>query len=87
MGFFNCVDTHYSDPLFKKRKLTYILDEQHCGVMVSVHISSAIDRGSPGCVKPNTIYTFCLCCFSDKHSALRSKRKDWFARNQNNVSE
>ena len=26
------------------------------------------------------------CCFSAKHAALRSKNKDWLARNQNNVS-
>jgi hypothetical protein len=25
--------------------------------------------------------------FSSKHAALRSKSKDWLARNQNNVSE
>jgi len=33
------------------------------------------------------IYKFdCICCFSDKHAALRRKSKDWLARNQNNVS-
>jgi hypothetical protein len=28
-----------------------------------------------------------MCCFSAKHAALRSKSKDWLARNRNNVSE
>jgi hypothetical protein len=31
-------------------------------------------------------YTIGICCFSAKHAALRSKSKDWLARNQNNVS-
>jgi hypothetical protein len=28
-----------------------------------------------------------ICCFSAKHSVLMRKRKDWYARNQDNVSE
>jgi hypothetical protein len=32
-------------------------------------------------------YKIGICCFSTKHAALRSKSKDWLARNQNNVSE
>jgi len=28
-----------------------------------------------------------ICCFSTKHTSLRSKSKDWLAQNQNNVSE
>jgi hypothetical protein len=32
-------------------------------------------------------YNIGICCFSAKHVALRSKSKDWLARNQNNVSE
>jgi len=28
-----------------------------------------------------------MCCFSATHTALRRKNKDWFARNQDNVSE
>jgi hypothetical protein len=27
------------------------------------------------------------CCFSSKHAVLRRKSKNWFAQNQNNVSE
>ena len=32
-------------------------------------------------------YEIGICCFSAKHAALRSKSKDWLARNQNNASE
>jgi hypothetical protein len=32
-------------------------------------------------------YKIGICCFSAKNAALRSKNKDWLARNQNNVSE
>ena len=28
-----------------------------------------------------------ICCVRDKHSDLRSKSKNWFVRNQDNVSE
>jgi hypothetical protein len=28
-----------------------------------------------------------ICCFCAKHTAIRRKSKDWFARNQDNVSE
>ena len=45
--------------------------------MVSVLASSEVDRGFD-----RGIYSF-----SAKHAALRSKSKDWLARNQNNVSE
>ena len=55
--------------------------------MVSVLVSSAADRGfEPGLVQ--TIeYKIGICCFSAKHAALRRKRTDWLALNQNNVSE
>jgi len=32
-------------------------------------------------------YKIGMCCFSVKHTELRSKSKDWLARNQDNVSE
>jgi len=32
-------------------------------------------------------YEIGICYFSSKHAALRSKSKDWFAGNQDNVSE
>jgi hypothetical protein len=56
------------------------------GVMVTVLGSSVVDRGfepRPGQTKN---YEIAICCFSAKHAALRSKSKDWLARNQNNVS-
>jgi len=52
--------------------------------MVSVLALSVIDRGfetQSGQTKVS------ICCFSAKHAALRRKKKDWLARNQNNVSE
>jgi hypothetical protein len=52
--------------------------------MVSVLALSVIDGGfetQSGQTKVN------ICCFSSKHAALRRKKKDWLARNQNNVSE
>ena len=32
-------------------------------------------------------YEIGICCFSDKHTPLMRKSKDWLARNQDNVSE
>ena len=55
--------------------------------MVSVLASSAVDRGCEIRSGQTKDYERCICCFSDKHAALRRKSKDWSARNQNNVSE
>ena len=53
--------------------------------MVSVFVSSAVDRDfKPRCGQTKD-YEIGICCFSVKHAALKSKSKDWFARNQNNV--
>jgi len=55
--------------------------------MVSVLTSSAVDhRFEPWSVQTKD-YKISICCFSAKHAVLRSKRKDWSAWNQNNVSE
>ena len=32
-------------------------------------------------------YKIGICCFSAKHTALRSKNKDWLALKKNNMSE
>jgi hypothetical protein len=56
------------------------------GVMVSVFASSAVDRGFEAWSGQTKDYKIGICCFSDKHAALKSKSKDWLARNQNNVS-
>ena len=55
--------------------------------MVSVLASSAVDRGFDPRSGQTKDYEIGICCFSAKHPALRSKSKDWLARNQNNVSE
>jgi hypothetical protein len=55
--------------------------------MVSVVALSAADRVFNARSGQTKDYDIGICCFSAKHAALRSKNKDWFARNQNNVSE
>ena len=57
------------------------------GAMVSRFASSAVDRGFEPPSGQTKDYKISICCFSDKHAALRRKRKDWLARNQDNVSE
>ena len=57
------------------------------GVLVGVVTSSAGDRGFEPQSDQSTEYKIGVCCFSLKHAALKSKSKDWLARNQNNVSE
>jgi hypothetical protein len=55
--------------------------------MVSMLASDVVDHGfepRSGQIKD---YKIGICCFSAQHTALRSKSKDWLARNQNNVSE
>jgi hypothetical protein len=51
--------------------------------MASVLALSAVDHRSV----QTKDYKIGICCFSAKHVALRRKSKDWFAWNQNNVSE
>jgi hypothetical protein len=51
-------------------------------VMVSVLVSSAINRGfepRSGQIKDHKIG---ICCFSAKHAVSIRKRNDWLARNQ-----
>jgi hypothetical protein len=57
------------------------------GVMVSILASSVVDRGLQPRSGQTKDYKIGICCFSSKHAALRSRSKDWLARNQNNVSE
>jgi hypothetical protein len=56
-------------------------------VMVSVFVSSAVDREFEPRSGQTKDYKICICCFSAKHAALKRKNKDWLARNQDNVSE
>ena len=57
------------------------------GVMISVLDLSTVDRGFEPRLGQTTDYGIGICCFSAKHTSLRSKSKDLLARNQNNVSE
>ena len=57
------------------------------GVMVSILASSAVDRGFEPRLGHTKNYKIGICCFAAKHTSLRRKSKNWFARNQNNVSE
>jgi hypothetical protein len=53
--------------------------------MVSVLVSSAVDRGFEPRSGQTKDYKIGICCFSTKHAARANK--DGFARNQDNVSE
>jgi hypothetical protein len=55
--------------------------------MVRVLSSSVVDRGFEPRSGQTKDYKIDICCFSAKHTALRSKSKDWLAQNQNNVSK
>ena len=57
------------------------------GVMVSVIASSVVDRGFEPWSGQIKDYKIGICCFSAKNAALRSKSKDWLARNKDNVSK
>ena len=57
------------------------------GVMVSVLTWSAVYSWFEPRSGQTKDYKIGICCFFAKHAALRSKSKDWLARNQNNVSE
>jgi hypothetical protein len=46
-----------------------------------------VDRGFEPRSGQTKDYQIGICCFSAKHASLRSKSKDWLARNQDNVSE
>ena len=60
---------------------------KNSGVMVSVLASSAVVRGFEPRLGQTKDYKVGIYCFSAKHAALRRKRKDRLARNQDNVSE
>ena len=55
--------------------------------MVSVLVSSAVDRGFEPRSAETKDYNIGICCFSTKHAALQRKNTDWLDRNQTNVSE
>ena len=55
--------------------------------MVSMFFLSAVDREFEPQSGQTKDFKIGICCFSTKHATLRSKSKDWLARNQDNVSE
>jgi hypothetical protein len=55
--------------------------------MVRVLASGAADCGFELRSDQTKDYKIGICRFSAKHATLRRKRKDWLAKNQNNVSE
>ena len=74
-----------SDSPFRIFKLFLI--QRINGVMVSVLSSSVVDRGLKTQRGQTKDYEIGICWFSAMHVALRSKIKDWLARNQINVPE
>ena len=56
-------------------------------IMVSLLTSSAVYRGFEPRLDQIKDYKTGICCFPAKHTALRSRSKDWLARNQNDVSK
>ena len=55
--------------------------------MVSVLVSSAVDRGLEVRSGQTKDYKIGICCFCAKHTALSRKSKNWLIRNQNSMSE
>jgi hypothetical protein len=63
----------------------HILGNRIDGVMVSVLASSAVDRWFEPRSGQTKDYEIGICSCSARYAALRSKSKDWLARNQDNV--
>ena len=55
--------------------------------MISMLASGAVDRGFEPRSGQTKDYKTGICCFSDKHAALRRKNKYWLTRNPDTVSE
>jgi hypothetical protein len=51
--------------------------------MVSMRVSSVVNRVFEPRMGQTEDYNIGICCFSAKDAALRRKSKDWLARNQN----
>jgi hypothetical protein len=56
-----------------------------CGQTYTIYDESIINQ-LPRSVQTKD-YRNHICCFSTKHAAIWRKRKDWLARNQDDVSE
>ena len=57
------------------------------GGMVSMLVSSAVDRGFEPRLGQTKDYRIGICYFSAKHTSLRKNSNDWLAQNQDNVSD
>ena len=57
------------------------------GIIVIYLTFSAVDRGFEPPSGQTKDYKIGICCISIKHAALKTKSKDGWARNQDNVSE
>jgi hypothetical protein len=57
------------------------------GVMVSVLVSSRVDRGFEPRTGQIKNYKIGICYFSATHAAVRRKIKKWLVLNQDNVSK
>ena len=69
-------------------KLIYLYKENHISVvMVIVLASSTEDSGFEARSGQTKDYKIGISCFSIKHAALKRRSKNWFAGNQDNVSE
>ena len=55
--------------------------------MVSLFESGVVDRAFETWSGQSKDYKIDICCFSDKHSAFRSRNKDWLVGNHNNFPE
>ena len=69
-------------------KLIYLYRENHISVvMVIVLASCTEDRRFEPQSGQTKDYKIGISCFSVKHAALKRRSKNWFAGNQDNVSE
>jgi hypothetical protein len=55
--------------------------------MVTVLAWSAVDRWFEPCSGHTNVYQIDIYCFSAKHGVFERKKKDWLARNRDNVFE
>ena len=57
------------------------------GAIANVLASSAVDSGIDSWSGQTKNYKISICCFCARHRTLSGQSKDWFALNQDNVSE
>ena len=62
--------------------MNYISD-----ILISVLASNVVDCVLEPWLGQTKDYKIGICCFSTKLAAIRSKSKDWLARNWDNVSD